>query len=217
MKKLWIFDLDGTILDTLPTIADNVNTALRNFSYNTIPLEEYSAFLGMGPRYLISSVLDYLGKDELDLDKLMIKYLEVYYQNPIGSTVIFPGIEDFLRELKGREIKLACLSNKQDTTVQYLIDYFFPNTFDFVLGNTERIKSKPDPEMVDFALRDLGVDREEAIFVGDTEVDIQTGKNSGVGTIGVSWGFRSKEKLQEENPDYLIDHVRDLYKILEEA
>lgn len=214
--KLWIFDLDGTVLDTLETIRGHVNKTLEEFGAKGITREEAAQILGNGPAYLIEKAMALSGLEREKFDQVLEKYLDNYDQDPIASTEVFAGMREVLAQLKSQGAKLALVSNKQDSAVKQIVDHFFEKDyFDLVMGERPDIKRKPSPDMVYYAMGKLK--EKEAIIVGDTEVDLTTGKNAGIKTLAVSWGFRTKEFLEREKADYLANNIEDFKEILKEV
>ncbi len=217
MSKAVIFDADGTILDTITTISYYVNETLKEFGHRTIEEEKYNYFLGYGARHLVEEALKEVGAplDEDYIERVLDRYNEKYNANTSYLTTAFDGVEELLEELRKRDCKLAVLSNKPDPTLQLVVDEIFPKgSFDLAMGQMENVAKKPDPAGVYLILEKLGIDRTDTYFIGDTEVDIETGKNAQVKTIGVTWGFRTEEEVRREKPDYLAKEVSEILDII---
>ena len=208
-----IFDLDGTILDTLEDLKNSVNFAL---SQNDLPersLAEVRSFVGNGIRLLMErSVPDGTAVDTFD--KCFADFKAHYKVNSANNTKPYDGIIELLGKLKDKGYKLAVVSNKADFAVQTLISDYFDGIFDYAVGEREGIRRKPYPESVNSALEYLGADKANAIYVGDSEVDVETARNSGISCVAVTWGFRDKCVLENLSPEYIIDKPSQLTDLL---
>lgn len=215
MKKLIIFDLDGTILDTLPTIAYYGNLALSENGFDTIEEEKYKDFLGFGRVELIHRMLRYLGEDnDTNYENVAKVYDDAYLKNTSYLTGPYDGIKDMLSSLSHMGCSLAVLSNKPHDATVPTIESFFPDTFLRVWGKKESYPPKPHPESALALCNELGLSPEDTIFIGDTEVDIQTGKNAGFSTIGVTWGFRKRSEVEEIGADYIVSSPVEITRIV---
>ena len=217
MSKAVIFDADGTILDTITTISYYVNETLKEFDHSTIEEQRYNYLLGYGANHLIKEALREVGAplDDAYVEKVLNRYNEKYNANTSYLTKAFDGVDELLVKLRKKDCKLAVLSNKPDPTLQLVVEEIFgQGIFDIAMGQMENIRKKPDPEGVNLILEKLGIDRTDTYFIGDTEVDIETGKNAQVKTIGVTWGFRTEEEVIREKPDYLAREVSEILDII---
>lgn len=218
MKKLIIFDVDGTILDTIPTISYHVNRALEKFSFKALREDQYTYILGYGPRYLIDQALFLsTGKrqDESLIEEVLTYYDKSYGEDPIYLTKPYGGINELLLDLKERGYLLSLFSNKQDGVLKSIIkEIYGEDFFDFILGKRPDLKRKPNGEGLIYILDSLKVKREDAILIGDTEVDIKTGKNANVFTLACTWGFRTREDLEKEKADGIIDGVSEILEYI---
>ncbi len=214
MIKCCIFDLDGTVLDTIGTITHYVNLALTRFGYSKITESECNYFAGDGARKIIMRAIESKGEDpEGIIDSILPFYTQSYDSAPMYLTKPFLGIPELLSELKARGIKLAVLSNKPDFATRGVIEYFFPNTFDMVVGGREDKPLKPDPTVPKEILESLAVSPEQTAWIGDTSTDMKTGKNLGVRlNIGVPWGFRSESELWENGADKVAGSPSDILR-----
>lgn len=212
MKKIFIFDLDGTILDTVHTIAYYVNDALKHFGFPENETDAYKYFAGNGATNLIHRSLAAHNLDtEENFNKVFPYYMENYNKNTLYKTEHFPNMPETLKALKEKGIKIAVVSNKPDSTVQPLLPHFFEDgLFDVVFGARENVPLKPNPSAVNEVLDLYGLTPEDAVYVGDTGTDMQTGKNAGIFTVGVLWGFRDEKELLEFGADVLISKAEDL-------
>lgn len=212
MKKIFIFDLDGTILDTVHTIAYYVNDALKHFGFPENETDAYKYFAGNGVTNLVHRALDAHNLDtEENFNKVFPYYMENYNKNTLYKTAHFPNMPETLKALKEKGIKIAVVSNKPDSTVQPLLPHFFETGFfDAVFGARENVPLKPNPSAVNEVLDLYGLTPEDAVYVGDTGTDMQTGKNAGIFTVGVLWGFRDEKELLDNGADVLITKAEDL-------
>lgn len=212
MIKCCIFDLDGTILDTITTITYYVNATLEKNGIAPITIDECKYFAGNGARKLIERSLNSKGiTDEKTIEKVLAEYVPAYDEAPLYLTDSFPGISDMLRELKNRGIKLAVLSNKPDTAVGGIVEHFFPGIFDDAAGGMDGVPLKPDPTAARGILKRLGISEAETAWIGDTSTDIETGKNLGAAlSIGVLWGFRLRDELMEAGADLIVSDPKEI-------
>lgn len=216
MYKACIFDLDGTLTDTLESMTRSVNLTLEEMGLPVITLDQCREFVGSGARKLMERTLKTCGDEELvRIEEAMEIYGRVFAENCTYHVKPYDGIEEMLKELKEKGIYLAVLSNKPDGQARNVIHTFFGDElFEYVQGQKEEIPRKPDPAAVFAIMEKAGVSREKCVYIGDSDVDMHTGKNAGVKTVGVSWGFRSKEVLQETGADVIIDHPKELTVIV---
>lgn len=219
-----IFDLDGTLLNTLEDLTDAVNIALSSKAMPERTLEEVRAFVGNGIAKLIerampegSLEMDVPGQKNTVFEEVLAVFKKYYGEHCQDKTAPYPGILDMLRELKAKNLKMAIVSNKADFAVKELNPVYFEGLIAIAHGENEAagIRKKPAPDMVHQALKELDCPVEKAVYVGDSDVDIQTAKNSGMNCIGVSWGFRGREFLVENGAGIVIDHPSELLGILE--
>lgn len=208
-----IFDLDGTLLDTLEDLTDSVNYAMLKSGFPERSLEEVRNFVGNGiVRLMELAVPDGKGnplfKDTFDTFK------QHYSQNSRNKTKLYPGIMELLRELHEAGYKLAIVSNKYHDAVSDLNNLYFKQYISVKIGEKENIRKKPAPDTVLQALRELGSVKERALYVGDSEVDIETARNVGMDCVMVSWGFRGRDKLKECGAERIVDRPEDILKLL---
>ena len=216
MIKCAIFDLDGTLLNTLTTITHYVNLVISRYGIREISEEECKYFVGNGAKTLIDRTAASRGINNKELiSRILEEYNREYNNNTLYLTKPYEGICELLSSLKDKGIKLAVLSNKPDGTAKNIIPAFFPDTFATVHGGREGIPLKPAPDGVFEIYKEFGASSEEIIYVGDTNVDMQTGKNAGAAlTVGVSWGFRPREELISSGADVVIDKPCELLNFL---
>ncbi len=216
MYKACIFDLDGTLADTLESLTYSVNETLKELDLPCITREQCRAFVGNGARYLIERALEASGDTEHSLtEKGMEIYGRIFKEYCTYRVAPYEGILEMLTALKQSGIKLAVLSNKPHMQTVDVVDSFFENgLFSCVQGQKDGVPRKPDPTAVFFIAEELQVCKEECLYIGDSEVDMKTAKAAGVTSVGVTWGFRSKEILLENGADYVIDHPREIAEII---
>ena len=208
MIKACIFDLDGTLLNTLVTITHYVNSTLSERGLAPISESECCSFIGHGARHLIRCALGTCGiSDEEMVESTLKAYNAKYDADTLYLTKPYEGIVDMVDSLFASGIKLAVLSNKPDATTVDIVSKFFPDRFTVAHGGRAGIPLKPDPTALNMTMAELGVSPSEIMYIGDTGVDVTTGKNAGVyKTVGVTWGYRSVAELVECGADIIIDH-----------
>ena len=211
--KAVLFDMDGTVLDTLGDLAAAVNHTLREFSMPERSIAEVAAALGNGAAYLIAHTVPAGTPNELT-DKVLAAYAPYYDAHCDILTGPYDGIVPLMQKLRERGVKLAVISNKQDTAVKPLAEKYFPGLLEIAVGESAEVRRKPNPDAVLAALCHIGVEREEAIYVGDTEVDLQTARNAGMECASVDWGFRTREQLVEIGAEHIFDTVQELEEYL---
>lgn len=215
MKKAVIFDLDGTLLNTLDDLADSTNYALSRFGYPTRTIDEVRQFVGNGVAKLIERAIPE-GKNNPNFEKCLAIFKENYAQNMYNKTAPYNGIIEMLSNLKSRGIKIAVVSNKFDLAVKELCKKYFEGFIDFAAGENEAqgIKKKPAPDTVISVLNEFNFASEDAVYVGDSDVDIMTAKNSKMPCISVTWGFRDEKFLLENGATILINAPSEIYNHL---
>ena len=215
MKKAVIFDLDGTLLNTLDDLADSTNYALSRFGYPTRTIEEVRQFVGNGVAKLIERAIPE-GKNNPNFEKCLAIFKENYAQNMYNKTAPYNGIIEMLSNLKSKGIKIAVASNKFDLAVKELCKKYFEGFIDFAAGENEAqgIKKKPAPDTVISVLNEFNFASEDAVYVGDSDVDIMTAKNSKMPCISVTWGFRDEKFLLENGATILINAPSEIYNHL---
>lgn len=208
--KTFIFDLDGTLLDTLQDLADSVNHALRQYGMPEHSLDDIRRFVGNGVRLLMERAVPEGAQHPL-FEEAFASFRQYYMQHSLDTTRPYDGIVETIRELKLRGCRLAVVSNKMMAATQELVAHFFPDV-EVAIGEHEAagIRKKPAPDTVDEALRQLGVTREGAVYVGDSDVDLLTARNSGLPCISVLWGFRDREFLLAHGATTLIERPEEL-------
>ncbi|MEE0325326.1 HAD family hydrolase [Butyricicoccus sp.] len=214
MKHAVIFDLDGTLLNTLGDLRAATNHALEVRGLPPHSMEEIRQFIGNGIRLLICRAMPE-GTPEAEIDAALDDFKAYYAAHIHDRTVPYDGIPQLLTALKKRGIQVAVLSNKIDSASQQLIEYFFPGKTDVVFGEHVGVPRKPDPTSCRMVMQQLGVQPEQVLYVGDSGTDMQTAKNAGLYAVGVTWGFRSKEVLLKYGADVLVHRPEQILQILD--
>ncbi|MDO5441992.1 MAG: HAD family hydrolase [Bacillota bacterium] len=211
--KAIIFDMDGTLLDTSVDVHNCVNIFLKKYGYSLKTPEDIQRGMGGGAKKLIHMMLPE-GTSEEDFETFFNDYLPYYETHGKDLTKPYPGIVELLRELKEKGIKLAVVSSKPHKGVLSLCDFYFKDLFDIALGDTFSMKLKPAPDCIYYVLDKLGISKEEALYIGDSEPDVQVSKNANMDGVAVSWGYRSKETLLKECPMFIADNIEELRDII---
>ncbi|MCM1367933.1 MAG: HAD-IA family hydrolase [Roseburia sp.] len=218
--KAVIFDLDGTLLNSLDDIADALNYALKSAERSPLALDRVRRFVGNGVPKLIERALDFTGGGGADaqrcFDECLERFKEYYDVHNADKTKPYVGAADMLRSLKALGVKTAINTNKYDGAARALKDRFFGDA-DAVVGASPDVRPKPSPDGALKALRMLGVSAADAIYVGDGETDIATARNSGLMAVAVTWGFRDRAELEALKPDFMIDAPNELVPTLAAA
>lgn len=211
--KLIIFDLDGTILDTLEDLKESTNAALKSQGFPVRGLDEVRRFVGNGIRKLIERAVPQ-GTSQQQIEETLEVFRKHYQLHCADHTKPYSGISALLEELRREGCQTAVVSNKADFAVQELCLQYFPGLFDFVVGEKEGIRRKPAPDSVFEVLRTLHTDKEEAVYVGDSDVDVQTAQNAGMDSILVEWGFRGREFLLEHGAETIVKTPQEILKLI---
>ena len=211
MKKLVIFDLDGTLLDTIADLAESANYALKQLDYPTHPVDAIRTFVGNGINKLLERALPAHEQTEENIMRMRSHFVPYYDIHNADLSTPYPGIVSLLEDLQAKGILIAVASNKYQKATVKLVKQYFPN-IDFVeiLGQREGINVKPDPSIVFDILQKANLSKENVLYVGDSGVDMQTAINAGVDAVGVTWGFRPRAELESFRPMGLIDKAEEL-------
>lgn len=215
MKNLVIFDLDGTLLNTIADLGNAVNEALRRHGYTEHPIEAYNYMVGNGVRRLIERAIPSEARSEEIVNRLLLSFREHYDKHMCDMTIPYPGIPELLDELHGRGIALAICSNKYESAVKKLMAKFFPTiNFAAVCGQIDGYPPKPDPSIVFRLLLTAPAPKSGILYVGDSAVDIETARRACVDSVAVSWGFRPMHELTAANPTHIIKAPAELLNLL---
>ena len=215
MKKLVIFDLDGTLLNTIEDLGNAANYALSQNGYPTHSVASYPFFVGNGVRNLIRKALPDDMRTDSIIESLLKDFKEYYNEHNTDCTKPYDGIEELLRNLQDNGVKIAVASNKyQQATEKIIAHYFGDIDFVAVYGQREGVNVKPDPSVVFSILSDAKVPKSEVLYVGDSGVDMETARRACVDSVGVTWGFRSEKELNEYHADMIVNKASDIFDIV---
>lgn len=213
MKDTVIFDLDGTLLNTLDDLTDSVNFALGEMGYPPHTADEVRMMVGNSVIYLIEKALPD-GTDKEIFDKTLALFESHYQTNMRNKTVPYDGVMQMLDKLSTAGYKLAVVSNKPDVFTKELVSELFGDYIPLAIGRSETIARKPAPDMLELAMAQLGSDHESTVYVGDSEVDVKTSINAGVDCVGCLWGFRDRETLETAGAEYIISSTDELVNLI---
>ena len=215
MKKLAIFDLDGTLLNTIEDLGYAANHALQAHGYPTHSIASYPFFVGNGVRRLIERVLPEDARTEATIDRLLVTFKEYYNDNNTDYTKPYEGIPELLSLLSSRGVAIAVASNKYQAATEKLISHFFPTlSFIAVEGQKEGVPVKPDPSIVFEILAKAKTPKADTIYIGDSGVDMETARRACVDSVGVTWGFRPEKELVENHADTIVNSPGDIEKLV---
>lgn len=211
-----IFDLDGTLCNTLASLAHFVNTEMAKHGLPPAPEEAFKYFTGDGSQMLIHRVLAYHGITDEQLERTVLEhYTAAYDADCLYLTTLYEGIAEMIDSLRKRQVQLAVLSNKPQSMAQKVINALFAsNTFSAVFGQRTGVPLKPDPTAVYTILSQLHCSAADCLYIGDTDIDIKTGNAAGIATVGVLWGFRTKEELEKAGACHIIAKPAELLSLL---
>lgn len=214
MTKAVIFDLDGTLLDTIEDITDSLNIALKADGFRNYTATEMKMFVGSGVNVMVQRALSGAEYTQAQFDSVKAKYMAEYAERQAVKTRVYPGLIEAIDALRALGIKTAVLSNKpQKDTSNTVAHYFSLSRFDLVYGQREGVPTKPDPAALFQMVKALGVAKEDCLFVGDSDVDMKTACNAGMKKIGVLWGFRGRAVLAQNHADHIISDAADIVRI----
>lgn len=211
--KAVIFDMDGTILNTLEDLKNATNYSLRQFNMPERTLEEVRMFVGNGIRKLVERAVP-AGTSAEKIDEVLDVFLKYYEVHSADNTSSYPGIHELVEKLKAAGIKTAVSTNKSDAPAQELGKEYFNGIFDLIVGQRDGLRTKPAPDSVNEILKILNIQKKDAVYVGDSDVDVQTAANSGLDFIGVSWGFRGRKFLQEKGAKNIVDSADEILDLV---
>lgn len=215
MKKLVIFDLDGTLVNTIADLADSVNHALQTLGYPAQPYEKFPYFVGNGIYKLIERALPPESRDEQTIRSVKAVFMDYYMLHNTDKSTVYDGVGELLRALAGKGVALAVASNKVHEATVAMIARLFPGIgFACVLGQRDGVPTKPNPAIVAEILQTASATLSETLYVGDSGVDMQTAHNAGITAVGVTWGLRPVEELRQNAADIIIDSPMELLEYL---
>ncbi|MBR4637488.1 MAG: HAD family hydrolase [Bacteroidales bacterium] len=215
--RLIVFDLDGTLLNSLEDLADSANWVLEQHGFPTHPVDAYRYFVGDGVRKLIERILPQEERTEARIEQCRQEFVAYYKVHMEDKTSVYEGITELLVELKNRGLKIAVATNKVHIAVKPLMEKYFPEIrFDSMIGQREGVPVKPAPQIMFDILRETGCEPSEALHVGDTATDMQLAHNAGVTPVGVLWGYRPLEELQEAGAKFIIEKPEELLRLVHE-
>lgn len=211
--ELIVFDMDGTILDTLEDLKNSMNYTLKLHNMPERTLDEIRSFVGNGIRKLIERAVPQETSEEkiTEIHKNFMAHYEIHCAD---FTKPYDGVISLIQELRNRGYKTAVVSNKADSAVQELCVQYFPNLFDLAIGERSEIAKKPAPDMVHLALAQLGFPKENAVYIGDSDVDVATARNSGLAMIAVDWGFRSRDFLISQGAETIVSKPEEILELV---
>ena len=213
MYKAVLFDMDGTVLDTLGDLTDTINISLEKFGFPVRSQEEVKSFLGKGPAHFVNCAVPE-GTDEATRRQVLAFYEPYYDSHCQIKTAPYPGIMELLHCLKNRGIQLAVISNKQEAAVKALAARHFGDLLALAVGTSDSIPCKPNPAAVLSAMGELGVEKSETLYVGDMDVDLNTARNAGIDCVGVAWGFLGRKKLESLGAEHVVDNTEQLLEFI---
>lgn len=213
--KAVLFDLDGTLLDTLDDITDSMNSVLSKDSFPLHTKEVFETFVGDGEAKLVERALPEGKKDAESVEKYLKLYREVYNENCTVKTAPFPGIPELISELRKQGVKLTVLSNKlHSLTNKTITHYFNPSDFTLIWGKQDAYPKKPDPASAKAQISELNISPEEFLYLGDSEIDMQTAKGAGMFAVGATWGFRPESVLRDHGADLIVHKPEEVLKVI---
>ena len=214
--KIVVFDLDGTLINSLEDLADSANHVLTEHGFPTHPVDAYRYFVGDGVRKLIERILPAEQRNNAQIEQCKAEFVDYYKIHMEDKTSVYEGITELLKALKAHGLKIAVATNKVHSAVAPLMAKYFPGIqFDSLIGQREGIPVKPAPQIMYDILKETDCSASEALHVGDTATDMQLAHNAGITPVGVLWGYRPLEELQEAGARYIIEHPLDLLEILD--
>ena len=217
MFQTVIFDLDGTLLNTIQDLAYCANLVCRAHGWPTYSVDTYKTFVGDGMPKLVERFSPPDQRTPEALARTLEEYLKAYSLHKEDTTAPYPGIPQLLADLKREGVQTGVLSNKDDGPAKAVVEHYLPGLVHLVKGRVDGVPAKPDPTSLHHLMDELGADPAATLFVGDSNVDILTGRNGGLTTCGVLWGFRTREELRQAGADYLAADTGELAKLIREG
>lgn len=214
MKKLVIFDLDGTLLNTIADLGNATNYALEQCGFSTHPISAYPRFVGSGITKLLERVLPESARTTENVDRLRVHFKEYYGEHLADQTEPYPGILELLRQLTSRGVAVAVASNKYQAAVETIVNHYFPDIpWAAIEGQKEGIPVKPDPSIVFDILGKCPTPKADVLYVGDSGIDMETARRACIESAGVSWGFRPVSELREFFADHIVESTGQLLRL----
>lgn len=214
MVEAVIFDLDGTLLDTIEDLANACNYALSTLGYEVHDVDKYKRFVGNGRYKLIERILPEAKRNQEIINETLALFDQYYGEHMVDMTKPYEGVIELIDRLIDKRIKLAIVSNKPHEFTTEVAKKYFGNSFEIVYGQRDGYPVKPDPKTVFEVVNSLEVDLKNCVYVGDSDVDIKTAKNAGVKSVGVAWGFRGQGELEKAGADYIVASVVELEEVI---
>ena len=216
MKKLVIFDLDGTLLNTIEDLGQAANYALERNGYATHSMASYPYFVGNGVRRLVTRVLPEDARDDENVDRVLGDFMKYYDEHCIDYTKPYNGMPELLQDLRDMGVMMAVASNKYQQAVSKIRPHYFPDiNFIAIEGQKDGVNVQPDPSIVFSILAQARVPKADALYIGDSGVDMETARRACIDSVGVTWGFRSKKELVEYQADVIVNNPVDIVGIVE--
>lgn len=216
MIKAVLFDLDGTLVDSLTDLAEGVNRAIAKKGFSTHPTEAFKYFVGDGIPKMIERALPENHRDDNTINEIKQEFLEYYSVHYADNTYAYAGMPELVSTLKEQGFIVAVVTNKQQDMADEVVKSLYGNVFDLIFGKRDGIPAKPDPTAALMAMKQLGVIPDECVFIGDSGMDVATAVNSGAVPVGELWGFRQKNELLKNGAKYVISKPQELLDIIEE-
>ncbi len=215
MYKAVIFDLDGTLLDTLPDLKNSINEALKINGYNvSYTYEETMWLIGSGTKMLCRRAINKFDPTDEEVERLFADFTRIYKERQLDETQLYKNVKNVLFSLKNDGFKVCVLSNKVEKNVVDILNFYLPDfSFDKVVGQRVNVPIKPDPTSLNNLIEELEITREEILYVGDSDVDMIVASNASIDYVGVTYGYRPIEMLKEYNPKYVVNDILEILEI----
>lgn len=213
MKKGCLFDLDGTLVNSIEDLAISTNEVLKLHGLPTYDISQYRVFVGNGVKKLMERAL---GQEHIDLlDGCLNDFQKIYRQHCLDHTLPYQGIKELIDDLKAKGIKMSVVTNKPHALAIKIVETLFPDTFVAIYGQQDLYPVKPDPQSTYLALMAMKLDKKDCLFIGDSQVDIDTGYNAEIDSVGVTWGFRGRQELTEAGANDIVDNPAQIMEIIQ--
>ncbi len=213
MKKGCLFDLDGTLVNSIEDLAISTNEVLKLHDLPTYDISQYRLFVGNGVKKLMERAL---GQEHIDLlDECLNDFQKIYRQHCLDHTLPYQGIKELIDDLKAKGIKMSVVTNKPHALAIKIVETLFPDTFVAIYGQQDLYPVKSDPQSTYLALMAMKLDKKDCLFIGDSQVDIDTGYNAEIDSVGVTWGFRGRQELTEAGANDIVDNPAQIMEIIQ--